>query len=222
MPASCSRAAVTARRLRASTHEGLRSGAPSSLPSHRAVALRHSGHSRATITVTDLGRICGQGTADAVGSGTDGEGGRVAGARLRVEELARLRRAAGLRQADLAVTLGVHPTRISEWERGDLHPHPRHLLALARALDVLPLALLDCDPQDPSLMALRLAAGLTLRDVEERAGVPYASYRRLESGLNRRGPTSAVVDAVAAALGVDPQQVQRAAARGVTDADGTA
>lgn len=112
-------------------------------------------------------------------------------------------------------------TRVSEWERGDLHPHPRHLLALARALDVAPLALLDCDPQDPPLTALRLAAGLTLRDVEERAGVPYASYRRLESGLNRRGPTAAVLDALAAALGVDAHQLQRAVARGVADASGT-
>lgn len=136
----------------------------------------------------------------------------MAGARLLGEKLAQLRRNAGLRQADLGATLGVHGTRVSEWERGDLQPHPRHVLALARALDVAPLELLDSDPQDPPLMALRLAAGLTLRDLEEVSGIPYGTYRRLETGLTRRDPTPATLDALAAALVVPPDRLQRALA----------
>lgn len=140
-------------------------------------------------------------------------------AQLRGEEVAAQRRAAALRQVDLAASLGVDASRVSEWERGDLQPLPRHVLALAQALGVAPLSLLVCDPDDPPLTALRLAAGLRLVDVVERTGIPYGTYRRLEAGLNRRGPGPATVETLATVFAVTAEAVQRAAARQLADID---
>jgi transcriptional regulator with XRE-family HTH domain len=42
----------------------------------------------------------------------------------------------GLSQSRLAETLGVPPTQIGRWERGDETPGPRQLQSLARALDL--------------------------------------------------------------------------------------
>lgn len=133
-------------------------------------------------------------------------------ARLRGARLAALRRAAGLVQSDLAVHLGTVDRRVGEWERGEQQPRPHYLVAIAAALDVDPLELLDVDPQDPPLLALRLAAGMTLRELAEASGIPFSSYRRFERGVGRAAPGGDVVDALASALGVTPQQVQRAAA----------
>lgn len=82
-------------------------------------------------------------------------------AKLRGARLAELRKAAGWRQADLAAQLGTRDRRIGEWERGEQQPQPKQLVRVAAALGVHALDLLDVDPEDPPLLALRLAAGLT-------------------------------------------------------------
>lgn len=132
--------------------------------------------------------------------------------RLRGDRMAELRRAAGLRQSDLAAQLGTLDRRVGEWERGEQQPRPHYLVALAAALDVDPLELLDVDLAAPPLLALRLAAGMTLRELAEASGIPFSSYRRFERGVGRAAPGGDVVAALASALGVTPQQVQRAAA----------
>lgn len=139
--------------------------------------------------------------------------GRCVGeARLRGDRMAELRKAAGLRQSDLAAQLGTLDRRVGEWERGEQQPRPHYLVAIAAVLDVDPIELLDVDLVDPPLLALRLATGMTLRELAEASGIPFSSYRRFELGVGRAAPAKDVVDALAAALGVTPQQVQRAAA----------
>ena len=78
----------------------------------------------------------------------------MAGARLRGDRVAELRKAAGLLQTDLAAELGTRVRRVGEWERGEQQPQPRSVPALAAALKVDPLELLDIDPDDPPLMAI--------------------------------------------------------------------
>jgi transcriptional regulator with XRE-family HTH domain len=48
----------------------------------------------------------------------------------------RLRNAANLTQRELGDRVGVHPSRVSHWERGRMVPNGDHLTALAVALDV--------------------------------------------------------------------------------------
>ncbi len=134
-------------------------------------------------------------------------------ARLRGDRMAELRKAAGLRQGDLAAQLGTRDRRVGEWERGEQQPRPQYLLAIAAALNVAPLELLDVDPQDPPLLALRLAAGLTLRELAAASGIPFSSYQRLELGISRGEPSAAAAAALASALGVAAPRVQRATAR---------
>lgn len=135
------------------------------------------------------------------------------GARLRGDRVAELRKAVGLLQTDLAEQLGTRDRRVSEWERGEQQPHPRHLVAIAQALAVEPLSLLDVDQQDPPVLALRLAAGLTLQELSEASGVPQTSYLRLETGVSRGQAPDAVLQALAAALGVPREQLHRAVVR---------
>ncbi len=141
------------------------------------------------------------------------------GSRLRGDELAALRRQAGFSQVELASSLGVSNTRVSEWERGDVsRPHPRQLLAIADAVGVDALRLLDCDPTDPPLLALRLRAGLSLHEVAERTALPYSNYRRLEQGLRRRVLPQTMLEALAVAFGVSAGEVQRAIDRSLSEA----
>ena len=144
-------------------------------------------------------------------------GGFVVGARLRGDRVAELRKAAGWLQADLAAELGTRDRRVGEWERGEQQPQPRSVAELAAVLKVNPLVLLDVDPDDPPLLALRLAAGLTLTEVADASGVPYSTYRRLEGGLLRGEPTAPVVKALAPVLQVALSKLRQAIQRSQVD-----
>jgi len=138
----------------------------------------------------------------------------VAGARLRSLRVARLRTLAGWTQAELAIELGASGRRrVGQWERGLEQPQPRFVPLLAAALRVEPLELLAVDRNDPPLLALRLAAGLTLTEVAAASGIAYSSYHRLEHGLIVADPTVATAKALARAVGVTNDQILRAAAR---------
>lgn len=93
-----------------------------------------------------------------------------------------------------------------------MQPHPAQLPQLAVALRVRPIELLGVDPADPPLLALRLAAGLTLIQLADATGLPYSTYRRLESGSLRGAPADAAAQRLAPQLRVSPEQVQRAVA----------
>lgn len=103
--------------------------------------------------------------------------------------------------------------RVGQWERGLEQPQPKYLPLLAAALQVEPLELLTVDRHDPPLLALRLAAGLTLTEVAAASGIPYSSYHRLEHGLIIADTTAATTKALARKFGVTTDQILRAAAR---------
>jgi transcriptional regulator with XRE-family HTH domain len=50
---------------------------------------------------------------------------------------ARLRRAAGVSQSELAIAIGVTPSAISRWEAGQRHPRGKQAAAYALALRAL-------------------------------------------------------------------------------------
>jgi transcriptional regulator with XRE-family HTH domain len=132
-------------------------------------------------------------------------------AAFRGERLAEARRAAGLTQAQLAEAVGVsNGLRVSMWERGAEQPRPRFFPVLAAVLELEPLALFAVDPADPPLSALRLAAGLSLPDIQAVAAVPVMTYQRLERGIGSLPPRDATVGAVATAFGVTPDRVRAA------------
>lgn len=135
----------------------------------------------------------------------------MAEARLRTSHLLALRKAAGLTQADLAALIGSpgRELRVGEWERGEAQPRPQHLTRLASALGVAPLELLDVDPAEPPLLALRIAAGLTLEQVSQVTGLSVTAYRRLEIGVVRRNPEPAGMQRLATALGVSLQRLSQ-------------
>lgn len=132
---------------------------------------------------------------------------------MRGERVAELRRAAGWTQAQLATHAGTRLQRVGEWERGQAQPYAPQLHQLAAALGVPALELLDIDPADPPLLALRMAAGLTLSQLADATGLPYSTYRRLETGTIRGAPPDAAVRALAPSLHVSAEQIQRAVAK---------
>ena len=138
----------------------------------------------------------------------------MAGARLRGQRVARLRTLAGWTQQQLAAELGASGRRrIGQWERGLEQPQPRFVPLLAAALQVEPLELLTVDRRDPPLLALRMAAGLTLTEVAAASGIPYTSYHRLEHGLVVADPAAATAKALARTFGVTNDQILRAVTR---------
>lgn len=135
--------------------------------------------------------------------------------RLRPGVLVQLRRRSGLLQSQVADRLaGVSRKQsIGDWERGRAQPQPRFIPPLAAALGVTPLELLNVDAQDPPLQALRLAAGLSLQDLEVSSGISYTRCRRLEFGQVNSDIDEETALALAHALDVNALQVRRAVAR---------
>jgi transcriptional regulator with XRE-family HTH domain len=129
---------------------------------------------------------------------------------FRGDVLANARRAAQLTQQELAAAAGVaNELRVGLWERGEERPHARFIPVLARRLEISPLALLDGDPERPDLAHLRVAAGLSLREMADRAGLTTMSYHRLERrGASRRGVPDSTVKAIADVLGIPPDQAR--------------
>ena len=83
---------------------------------------------------------------------------------------------------DLAERLELSsPARVRVWELGLERPWPRFVPRLAAAVGIDPLHLLDVDPDDPPLAALRLAAGLATNEMGA-PGVSVMTYVRLEDG----------------------------------------
>ncbi|SOC46143.1 Helix-turn-helix domain-containing protein [Blastococcus aggregatus] len=102
------------------------------------------------------------------------------------------------------------------WELCLERPRPRFVPRLAVAVGIEPLHLLDVDPDDPPLAALRLAAGLATNEMGA-PGVSVMTYVRLEDGRPGTEPTADAVRAVAALLGVDEVRVRAAIRRSRRD-----
>lgn len=136
---------------------------------------------------------------------------------LRGDRLLAARQAAGLTREDLTLALGLSsPSRIRVWESGIERPRPRFVPRLAAVLGVEPLQLLDVDPDDPPLAALRVAAGLATNEMSA-PGMSVMTYVRLEDGRPGSEPTESVVAAIATVLRTDAALVQSAVRRSRSD-----
>lgn len=122
------------------------------------------------------------------------------GGRFEGEHLRTARRKAGLSQAALARRIGVKRNNVTRWEGQAVTPRLSTLLALAEALHVQPSVLLTLEPER-TLRRLRLAAGLTQRELGQAAGIPRSSVSALERGLMTK-PDVALQQRLAQALGV--------------------
>ena len=143
-----------------------------------------------------------------------GDGGlAVARPLLRGDRLQAAREAMGLTREELATKLELSsPSRIRVWETGLERPRPRFVPRLAAALGVDPLHLLDVDPDDPPLAALRLAAGLATNEVTA-PGLSVMTYVRLEDGRPGAEPSAGLITTIAEVLGVDVPRVSAAVRR---------
>jgi len=108
------------------------------------------------------------------------------------------------------------PYRIRQWERGLERPQPKFIPRLATAVGIDPLGLLDVDPEDPPLAALRLAAGIGTKEMGA-PGMSIMTYQRIEAAWPDVGVSDDVVAAIAAALVVQQQQVEAAIRRTYRD-----
>lgn len=122
---------------------------------------------------------------------------------VRLPSLARVRRAAGLRQRTLAELVGVAPTTLSMWECAAVPVSLSVAHRLARLLGA-DLPLLTSAPAAPGpdprpLRRLRLAARMSRREAAAQLGISVGSLSRYEAG-ERRAPV-AVLRRMAAAYG---------------------
>ena len=110
------------------------------------------------------------------------------GPRLNPEALRAARVRAGLTQHELARLVGVAGgERVSRWELGTSRPRPEILL--------------------------RVAAGLSMRDLAVRAHVSKTTLGRWESGGLDQTPSRAALALLALPLGVPVDEVERAIVR---------
>lgn len=123
------------------------------------------------------------------------------------------RRTHALSAQDVARRLEVHPGSVLRWERRERLPGPLHVKALAHTLaldtstvagffdDARPASLPADGIRGPGLRAVRLAAGVPVRAIATRLGVPPASVYNWEHGRARI--PSALVPSLADLLGID-------------------
>ena len=135
----------------------------------------------------------------------------------RGDRLQAAREAMGLTREQLATKLELSsPSRIRVWETGLERPRPRFVPRLAAALGVDPVYLLDVDPNDPPLAALRLAAGRATNEVTA-PGLSVMTYVRLEDGRPGADPPIRLISAIAEVLCVDVPRVEAAVRRSRSD-----
>ncbi len=136
---------------------------------------------------------------------------------FRGDRLRAAREAAGLSRDDLTLQVGLSsPIRIKVWEEGTERPRPGFVPPLAAAVGVDPLHLLDVDPEDPPLAALRIAAGLATTQMA-RPGLSVMSYQRIEGGRPRIEASDDVVALIADVLQLEPWRVQAGIDRARSD-----
>lgn len=122
------------------------------------------------------------------------------------------RERAGLTQHELARLVGAAGgERVSRWERGTSEPRPDFVVKLARALKLDAVELLDLGTQSsPDLRALRILAGLSVRDAAARVYVSQPNYKRWEAGAFVRPLTTRNLTALAQAFDVSIETARTA------------
>lgn len=106
----------------------------------------------------------------------------------------------GLRAADLAREIGVHPMSILRWERRERLPGPVHIHALARVLEIEPARIagffddhraaerperIPPSHRGAGLRALRLRAGVSVTTIAGAVGIPASTVYNWEAGRVR-------------------------------------
>ena len=133
---------------------------------------------------------------------------------LNPEALRAARVRAGLTQHELARLVGVAGgERVSRWELGTSRPRPEILLRVASVLKVRSTDLLGSSADLLDLRGLRVAAGLSMRDLAARAHVSKTTLGRWESGGLDQTPSRAALALLALPLGVAVDEVERAIGR---------
>ena len=129
-------------------------------------------------------------------------------------ELRRLREERDWTQEQLAQRAGLRRRLISNYEASGAYPGPRPLAALVRALGVSPAQLeqllpaeAETTPLGRELRRLRHERGLTLQQLALRSGSREGSIWHYEHGRTR--PSPRVVAALAEALDVSPERLER-------------
>ena len=111
----------------------------------------------------------------------------------------------GLRQSDVARTIGVWTSTVNYWENGHFNPEPQYVPKI--------VAFLGYDPFGPppdgfsaQLKAARIAAGLTRRQLAARVGV-HPGYRcRVGAGARQTNRGTRRTDQGAArGVGIGPK-----------------
>lgn len=112
-------------------------------------------------------------------------------------------------QRALAAAIGMaDEDRVGFWERGEARPQARVIPLIATQFGLDPLTLLTGDPHEPDLARLRVAAGLNLKEMAERVGLPITSYHRLERrGEPQGGLDPTIVAAIAQVLHIADERV---------------
>ena len=132
---------------------------------------------------------------------------------LNPEALRAARVRAGLTQHELARLVGVAGgERVSRWELGTSRPRPEILLRVASVLEVRSTDLLGSSGDLLDLRGLRIAAGLSMRDLAVRAHVSKTTLGRWEAGGIDQTPPRAALALLALPLGVTVDEVERAIA----------
>ena len=124
----------------------------------------------------------------------------------------------GLTQHELARLIDVAGgERISRWELGSSAPRPEMLHRLAQALNVDAADLLE--PGGPAdLRRLRTSAGLSARNLAERAHMSAPTYIRWESGGTKRLPARQALKSLAKVLNVTVEDVESAIVTAIANA----
>lgn len=122
--------------------------------------------------------------------------------------LVNARERAGLAQEDLAVAAGMAPATVSHWETGRSSPSPTRLAPVAEALGLSNADLCVTPMASRTLAQLRQQAGLAQVEAARTLDVPESTWGMIERGARQIGEHR--IDQVAALVGVDVEQVQRA------------
>ena len=102
--------------------------------------------------------------------------------------------------------------RVASWERGAAVPRPHLIQRLAQVLEVPAEQLLDSTEQVLDLRQLRVAAGLSARELAGRMHVSVPTLARWESGRSARPPRREVTELLARELNLPVDRVQQAVA----------
>jgi transcriptional regulator with XRE-family HTH domain len=131
------------------------------------------------------------------------------------DALLRVRKAKSVTLDDLAALAGSARSTLINYEKGRVRPGPESLYAIARALDVEPLALTTADPEALTLKDLRVSNGVSRSRLSDEIKVSQATWDAIERG--RRPMSEAVAARAARFLRVTPEKLVEAWDRGLAE-----